>query len=378
MSITTAGDESTEHADESRGELEPRRRRHARAGIRERFLDHVAMCGAIDDGARALGLWIGARMGDHGRTDCTVAAMAAAFRVDPRRIKARLRSLSLEDGCAGLLDTVGGGYRGHPAIRVAVIPSHDCTRTPGRRPGQERVRPDSTQSEAERVQQDSTQSAEPATLQPHPFNGHIDPEGCGHTAPHDARVTTATGKLRDHSGTAAGIQSPLMQSLPSPDPDDDAGDSPPIGASSQTTENRYRTGEDKHLPSPDTARNHSTRTRNIDQQQDRAARYREALAAVQTEADAVRLAQDQAAARRRDNLTRIAAAEERPPDPSTELEGSDPSATPAEAASVAAATSILARRRRARPAGGELAGAVRSPDAWAREMQRRRLEDAAP
>jgi hypothetical protein len=92
-----------------------------RGGLRERELNHVVGCQEIDGETRALLLWMGARMSDSrafsGRTRGDIAH---TFGVIGRRIAERFERAQR----VRLLDRVGGGYKGHPALWRAIIPTH--------------------------------------------------------------------------------------------------------------------------------------------------------------------------------------------------------------------------------------------------------------
>jgi hypothetical protein len=78
-------------------------------------------CRELDGETRAHLLWMGGHMTDAGRfSGYTRDDIADVFDVIPRRVAERFERARR----AGLLDRVGGGYKGKPAIWTAVIPNH--------------------------------------------------------------------------------------------------------------------------------------------------------------------------------------------------------------------------------------------------------------
>ena len=146
-----------------------------RGGLRERWLNHVVACQEIDGETRALLLWMGARMSDSGAfSGHTRDEIAHAFGVIGRRIAERFERAQRVQ----LLDRVGGGYKGHPAVWRAVIPTH---------PKCAEFRTLSTSKGAG--------FAHPISA---PYKRTEQADTVRDSAPHDARVTNASRESNDH------------------------------------------------------------------------------------------------------------------------------------------------------------------------------------
>ena len=90
-----------------------------RGGMRDRWRAAVVTSTDIDGETRAMLVVLLDWMSDTGRVTVPRDRLADLFAVDPRRITERIKRAR----DAGLLDKVGGGYRGRTAIYDAVIPS---------------------------------------------------------------------------------------------------------------------------------------------------------------------------------------------------------------------------------------------------------------
>ena len=87
--------------------------------MRDRWRTAVLTSTDIDDETRAMLVVLLDWMSDTGRVSVPRDRLADLFAVDRRRITERIKRAR----DAGLLDKVGGGYRGRTAIYDAVIPS---------------------------------------------------------------------------------------------------------------------------------------------------------------------------------------------------------------------------------------------------------------
>jgi len=150
-----------------------------RGGLRERWLDHVVACQDIDGETRALLLWMGARMSDSGAfRGHTRDDIAHTFGVIGRRIAERFERAQRVQ----LLARVGGGYKGHPALWRAVIPTHP------------------------KCAEFRTLSVPKGAVLAHPISAPYKRTEQAHrvqkSAPHDARVVNEGRKRNDHESNA--------------------------------------------------------------------------------------------------------------------------------------------------------------------------------
>ena len=101
--------------------------------MRDRWITEVFQADYIGDACRVLLLLLGQRMTDAGRVSVPRSELARALGRHEQRIAERIK----EAREAGLLDQVGGGYRGVTAIYEALLPGAKGTgqRYPIRRKG---------------------------------------------------------------------------------------------------------------------------------------------------------------------------------------------------------------------------------------------------
>ena len=150
-----------------------------RSEVRDRWLRHVVICRKLDGETRAHLLWMGGHMTELGAFNGhTRDDIADIFDVIPRRVAERFERARR----VGLLDRVGGGYKGKPATWKAVLPNHpQCAefRTLAASKGAGRAHPISA-----------------------PYKRTSQADKVRESAPHDARVVNETRESNDHQRNA--------------------------------------------------------------------------------------------------------------------------------------------------------------------------------
>lgn len=95
----------------------------ARAGFRDRWISEVFRNEHVGDATRVLLLLLASKMTDTGRVSVPRSELARGLGRHEQRVAERIK----EARAAGLLDQVGGGYRGVTAMYEALLPTKKGT-----------------------------------------------------------------------------------------------------------------------------------------------------------------------------------------------------------------------------------------------------------